>query len=82
MGCLSPFYIKEEYRKYGVGSTLFNLSMKWLKRFEDVEDYSIFVSNGNQDALDFYRHKGFSVSHDILDGFITVLRSNKQIENK
>ena len=82
VGCLSQFYIKEEYRKYGVGSTLFNLSMNWLKQFEDVEDYFIFVSNGNQNALDFYRHKGFSVSHDILNGFITVLRSNKQIENK
>lgn len=75
VGCLSQFYIKDEYRKYGVGSTLFKMSMEWLKQFDDVEDYFIFVSNGNNDALEFYKRKGFSVSHEILDGFITVLRS-------
>nr|WP_281278143.1 GNAT family N-acetyltransferase [Peribacillus cavernae] len=76
VGCLSQFYIKEEYRQYGVGSKLFNMSMKWLKQFDDIEDYFIFVSNGNNSALEFYKRKGFSVSHDILDGFITVLRKN------
>ncbi len=54
------------------------MSMKWLKQFEDVEDYFIFVSNGNTNALEFYKRKGFSVSHDLLDGFITVLRTKKQ----
>jgi GNAT superfamily N-acetyltransferase len=74
VGCLSQFYIKDEYRQFGVGSKLFNMSMSWLKKFDDIEDYFIFVSNGNDNALDFYKHKGFSVSHTILDGFITVLR--------
>ncbi|MBV7508441.1 GNAT family N-acetyltransferase [Bacillus sp. sid0103] len=78
VGCLSQFYIKEEYRKYGVGSKLFKMSMEWLNQFDEVEDYFIFVSNGNNDALEFYKRKGFSVSHEILDGFITVLRSKKQ----
>ncbi|PGM57888.1 GNAT family N-acetyltransferase [Bacillus sp. AFS053548] len=80
VGCLSQFYIKEEYRKYGVGSELFKMSMTWLKQFDDVEDYFIYVSNGNEDALEFYKRKGFSVSHTILDGFITVLRSNHQFQ--
>jgi hypothetical protein len=53
------------------------MSMEWLSQFDDVEDYFIFVSNGNEDALEFYKRKGFSVSHEILDGF-TVLRSKKQ----
>ncbi|WP_432404055.1 GNAT family N-acetyltransferase [Wukongibacter sp. M2B1] len=77
VGCLSQFYIKEEYRKKGIGSVLFDMSIQWLKKFDDVEDYFIYVSNGNNDALEFYKNKGFTVSHDILDGFITVLRSNK-----
>ncbi|MEC1158433.1 GNAT family N-acetyltransferase [Cytobacillus horneckiae] len=81
VGCLSQFYIKEGYRQYGIGSILFNMSMKWLKQFDDVEDFFIFVSNGNQNALEFYKRKGFSISHDILDGFITVLRNNKESEN-
>jgi GNAT superfamily N-acetyltransferase len=75
VGCLSQFYIKDEYRKYGIGSKLFDMSMEWLKQFEDVEDYFIFVSNGNDNALEFYKRKGFKVSHEILDGFITVLRN-------
>jgi hypothetical protein len=58
-----------------------NISMKWLKQFKDVEDYFMFVSHGNNNALDFYKRKGFSVSHDILDGFITVLQNNKTREN-
>ncbi|TQR21255.1 GNAT family N-acetyltransferase [Psychrobacillus vulpis] len=78
VGCLSQFYIKEGYRQYGVGSTLFNMSMEWLKQFDDVQDYFIFVSNGNDDALKFYKRKGFSVSHKILAGFITVLRNNEE----
>lgn len=78
VGCLSQFYIKEDYRQDGIGSKLFNMSMEWLKQFDDIEDYFIFVSNGNDSALEFYKRKGFSVSHEILDGFITVLRNKKQ----
>ncbi|MBM7655313.1 GNAT family N-acetyltransferase [Neobacillus cucumis] len=78
VGSLSQFYISEGYRKYGIGSKLFNMSMSWLNQFDDVEDYFIFVSNGNDDALEFYKRKGFVVSHEILDGFITVLRSKKR----
>ncbi|MCM3768343.1 GNAT family N-acetyltransferase [Neobacillus niacini] len=76
VGCLSQFYIKEEYRRYGIGSVLFDISMKWLNQFDDIEDYFIFVSNGN-DALEFYKRKGFVVSHDIMNGFITVLRKKR-----
>lgn len=46
-----------------------------LKSFESIDDLFIFVSNGNDSALRFYQHKGFKISHDILDGFITVLRN-------
>ncbi|WP_377890786.1 GNAT family N-acetyltransferase [Alkalihalobacillus sp. R86527] len=75
VGCLSQFYIRDGYRQYGIGSKLFNMSMEWLKTFPDVEDDFIFVSNGNDNALEFYQRKGFIISHDILDGFITVLRN-------
>ncbi|MFD1737404.1 GNAT family N-acetyltransferase [Bacillus salitolerans] len=77
VGCLSQFYIKEGYRQYGIGSKLFDMSMQWLMKFDDVDDYFIYVSNGNNQALEFYKRKGFTISHEILDGFITVLRSNK-----
>ncbi|MBM6617885.1 GNAT family N-acetyltransferase [Bacillus suaedaesalsae] len=74
VGNLAQFFIKKEYRQYGIGSKLFSMSMDWLNQFNDVEDYFIYVSNGNENALEFYKRKGFAVSHEILDGFITVLR--------
>lgn len=75
VGSLSQFYIKPGYRNRGIGSALFNMSMNWLGTFDSIEDIFIFVSNGNDNALEFYLDKGFNVSHHILDGFITVLRN-------
>lgn len=77
VGCLSQFYIEPEYRGNGIGSFLFNVAMDWMKTFDDVEDLFIYVSNGNLDALKFYESKGFRVSHEILDGFIIVMRHKK-----
>lgn len=74
VGCLSQFYIKEAYRNLGIGSALFRKSMDWLSSFKSIRDLFIFVSNGNDNALSFYLSKGFKTSHDILGGFITVLR--------
>lgn len=75
VGCLSQFFIKEDYRNYGIGSVLFQKSMEWLNSFKLIDDIFIFVSNGNDNALKFYLNKGFKISHQILDGFITVLRN-------
>lgn len=77
VGCLSQFYIREDYRKMRIGSVLFDMSMDWLNRFENVDDYFVFVSNGNDNALEFYERKGFVYSHKIMDGFISVLRNKK-----
>jgi GNAT superfamily N-acetyltransferase len=75
VGCLSQFYLKEGYRNSGIGSVLFERSMEWLDSFASIRDRFIFVSNGNDHALQFYQGKGFQISHQILDGFITVLRN-------
>jgi len=75
VGCLSQFYIKEGYRNAGIGSVLFERSMNWLNSLKSINDLFIFVSNGNDNALNFYQGKGFKVSHQLLDGFITVLRN-------
>jgi len=75
VGCLSQFFIKENYRNTGIGTAMFNMSMDWLNSFKEIKDIFIFVSNGNENALNFYLNKDFKVSHEILDGFITVLRN-------
>jgi GNAT superfamily N-acetyltransferase len=76
VGCLSQFYITEGYRNIGIGTVLFKRSMDWLNSFKSISDSFIFVSNGNDNALKFYQGKGFKISHQILDGFITVLRNS------
>ena len=81
VGCLSNFYLENGYRNKGIGTVLFEMSMEWLKKFSDVEDYFIFVSNGNDGALKFYKKMGFVYSNEILDGFITTLRYPKQLLN-
>ncbi|MGV2941576.1 GNAT family N-acetyltransferase [Mesobacillus sp. LC4] len=75
VGCLSQFYIKDGYRSMGIGSVLYEKSKEWLDSQHDVHDQFIYVSNGNDAALHFYKSKGFKISHQILDGFITVLRN-------
>ncbi|MBS8266382.1 GNAT family N-acetyltransferase [Mesobacillus boroniphilus] len=75
VGCLSQFYLKEGYRSMGIGSVLYEKSKDWLDSFDDIHDQFIYVSNGNVAALQFYKSKGFKVSHQILDGFIIVLRN-------
>ncbi|HAS74329.1 MAG TPA: GNAT family N-acetyltransferase [Clostridiales bacterium UBA8960] len=74
VGCLSQFYLEDAYRGQGIGSELYRMAREWMDGFVDVKDLFIYVSNGNTPALEFYKSKGFKVSHDILDGFITVLR--------
>ena len=76
VGSLSQFFIKDGYRNTGVGSELYIQSMKWLGSFDFIKEIFIFVSNGNTNALNFYLNKGFKESHQILDGFITVLRNS------
>jgi GNAT superfamily N-acetyltransferase len=75
VGCLSQFYLKEGYRSMGIGSVLFEKSKEWLDSYDGIRDQFIYVSNGNDAALHFYQRKGFRISHQILDGFITVLRN-------
>ena len=76
VGCLSQFYIREDYRNCGIGSVLLTSSVEWLNSFDSISDLFVFVSNGNDNALKFYQSKGFKISHEILDGFITVLRNS------
>jgi len=76
VGCLSQFFIRPPLRNQGIGSHLFHAAIKWIQSFVEIRDVFIFVSNGNANALDFYINKGFRRSHNILDGFIIVLRNS------
>ncbi|SFF18974.1 Acetyltransferase (GNAT) family protein [Paenibacillus catalpae] len=73
IGFLSNLYLRDGYRSMGLGSKLFAMSMEWLESFPEVELLFIYVSNGNEDALDFYLKHGFTYSHEVFGGFIKAV---------
>lgn len=77
IGCLSNLYLKEEYRGTGLGSKLFDMSMDWLDSFADIDLIYVFISNGNDDAYNFYIRRGFTYSHEVLGGFIKAAYMRK-----
>ena len=78
IGCLSNLYLREGYRGTGLGSKLFDMSMDWFDRFDDLSQIFIFISNGNDDAYDFYIKRGFVYSHAVLGGFIKAVRKERK----
>lgn len=70
VGCLSQLYFRDEYRGLGLGGKLVGMAMEWLGSFSDCNLAFVYISNGNEDAYDFYLRKGFVYSHDVFGGFI------------
>lgn len=73
IGCLNNLYFRESYRGLGLGGKLFTMSMEWLESFTDIELIFIYISNGNDAALDFYLKRGFTFSQDVFGGFIKAV---------
>ena len=78
IGCLSNLYLKKEYRGTGLSVELCDKAMDWLKSFSDVNLIFVFISNGNDRALDFYLKRGFTFSHDVFGGFIKAAYISKE----
>lgn len=70
IGTFKLLYVKDEYRKYGIGGQLSKMVMEWLRHHEDVEDLWVYVANGNEIVGSFYEHYGFKFSHSVFNGFI------------
>jgi Acetyltransferases len=73
VGRLSNLYVREQYKGQGIGSTLCDMAMEWLRSFSDAPVTFTYISNGNDVAYDFYLHKGFKPSHDVFGGFIRAV---------
>ncbi|KIL35028.1 GCN5 family acetyltransferase [Cohnella kolymensis] len=78
IGCLNNLYVRDQYRDMGLGSKLLEMSMEWLESFPDVDLIFIYVSNGNDAALNFYLSRGFTFSHDVFGGFIKAIYKFKK----
>ncbi len=77
VGCLNHLYFRPEYRGLGFGSKLLEVALEWLEGFDDVPMTFVYVSNGNDYALDFYLKHGFTYSHDVFGGFIKAAFKRK-----
>lgn len=78
IGCLNNLYLRAEYRGSGLGGRLFDIAMEWLESFSDVNLIFVYISNGNDAALQFYLNRGFTFSHDVFGGFIKAVYKQKR----
>ena len=76
-GCLSQIYVRPGYQGAGIGIRLFEDAMRWLESFSDVDITFVYISNGNDAALNFYLKRGFTFSHDVFGGFIKAAYKRK-----
>lgn len=76
-GGLNNLFVREEYRKTGAGKQLFTMAMGWLESFDEIKYSFVHVSNGNENAYNFYQKHGFKFSHDVAGGFIKCLYKEK-----
>lgn len=70
IGCLNNLYIRDEYRGTGLGYKLTRMAMDWLENSPEINLIFVFISNGNDQALNFYLNLGFTYSHEVFGGFI------------
>jgi GNAT superfamily N-acetyltransferase len=70
IGCLSNLYVLPEYRGRGIAMNLCDRAMAWLRNVPDIRYIYVYVSNGNDGVVDFYKKFGFEYSHDVFGGFI------------
>ena len=72
-GCVNNLYLREGYRGSGLGGRLMDISMEWLRESPGIDLVFVYISNGNDVALSFYRKYGFRHSHEVFGGFIHAL---------
>ncbi|MCG6191294.1 GNAT family N-acetyltransferase [Maribellus maritimus] len=72
LGTFNNIYIKPEYHGLNIGYQLSNKVMEWMKNIDGITGIYVYVSNGNEQVVDFYKKFGFQSSHNVLGGFITA----------
>ncbi|MCT4619090.1 MAG: GNAT family N-acetyltransferase [Marinisporobacter sp.] len=78
IGTFKLLYVENEYRKYRIGSQLSNMIMEWLHSHANVEDFWVYVANGNEIVGKFYEKYGFIFSHSVFNGFIHAYCQKKK----
>ena len=69
IGEVDSLYLKNEYRKFGIGDVLMTRTLNWLNDHE-VKSKTIGVAEGNEIVLDFYKRYNFFPKRIILEEII------------
>ncbi|MCL1894829.1 MAG: GNAT family N-acetyltransferase [Holophagaceae bacterium] len=72
-GCVNNLYLRKEYQRMGLGEKLMDMSMEWFRTIPDIDIVFVYISNGNDAAMSFYKKYGFAHSHEVFGGFILAL---------
>lgn len=65
VGCLNNLYVMPAYRGRHIAASLCDRAMHWLKQLEAIAYLYVYISNGNDQVIDFYKKYGFTFSHDV-----------------
>ena len=76
-GNLKLYFTEEAYRGKGIGTKLFKDAMAFLIAHQP-EEILIYVSNGNEQALNFYQNKGFRYKSTVFGGMVTELTNTPE----
>lgn len=72
LGTFNNIYIKPEYHGLKLGYQMSNMVLEWMKSIIGTSGIYVYISNGNEQVIDFYKRFGFQYSHKVLGGFITA----------
>jgi ribosomal protein S18 acetylase RimI-like enzyme len=64
-GSIDSLYVDKQHRNEGIGNELMKRTLNWME-LNDVPNFEILVSYGNEDALKFYEKYNFYPKHLIL----------------
>lgn len=70
-GSVDSLYVDKHYRNEGIGNKLMKRALNWME-INDVSDFEILVSYGNQDAINFYEKYDFYPKYLILKKKIEI----------
>jgi len=77
---LEDFVIKDEYRRSGIGSELFEATLRMCKELE-VNGMCWQVLDWNSPAIDFYKKYNAEISNSWLNGKLTKKQIDKICSN-
>ncbi len=76
IGCLNNLYVLPEYRGRHIASALCDRAMRWLRSVPEIKYIFVYISNGNENVIDFYKSYGFEYSHEVFGRFIIAYYQN------